>query len=130
MTLNNFRKFRIAITFFVALTVGIAVSINNLFLALAGIVAGMIFMFLVKKRVRGVLVDERIIKISNQAARITYGVVTMVLALASLIFIVIGQSSNEYYLQSLGIIFSYVTLFSVAIYSISYKFLSKKYGDD
>lgn len=126
MQIKSFKKVQIGVSFFMGATVAVAVLIDNLFLALTAVLAGMIFMFLVKRKVKGVMVDERIISLAGKAARITYGIVTMVLAIASLIFVVLGKANGEFYLESLGIIFSYITLFSMAVYSISYRYLSRK----
>ena len=112
---------------FVVLVIGLAISINNVLLAIAGVLIGLLFMWMVKSRVKGVMVDERIENISGQAARATYSIVTMSLALSSLIFIVVSKTPDGYFLQTLGVIFSYITMFSVAVYSIAYWLIGRNY---
>ena len=69
--------------------VAIAATTNNFYLAITGILIGILFMFLVKKGVKEVIVDERIISISGQASRMTYVIVTMFSAILGLFLIVL-----------------------------------------
>ena len=128
MTDKMFRKIKIIIISFVSATVGLAVIENNILLALAGLVIGVLFFMLVRHKTKQVVVDERIKSISGYAARLTYVIVTVLLGLLSLFFILTGSRTGEIYMEALGTILSYITLLSVAIYSMSYKFFEKKYG--
>lgn len=125
---KTFKKVKIIITSFVSVTVGIAVVENNTLLALAGVVIGILFLTLVRSRTKQVLVDERIKSISGYAARLTYMILTALLGLLSIFFISSGGRTDELYMEALGVILSYITLLSVAIYAMSYKFFEKKYG--
>lgn len=129
MNYKQFKRMRLLITSFVSATVAIAVVYNNVVLALAGVVIGILFLFLVRKKTKVVLVDERIKSIAGYAARLTYTILTITVALLSLIFILSARRLNEPNYEMLGIILSYITLFSVALYSLSYKYFSKKYGE-
>ncbi len=131
MNYNQFKRVKILTTSFVSATVAIAVVYNNIILALAGILIGVLFLSLVRKRTKAVLVDERIKEISGQSSRLAYVVLTVTLAILSLVFITIGRKAvpPQAQLETLGITFSYITLLNVALYSISYKYLSRKYGE-
>jgi uncharacterized membrane protein len=129
MNYKQFKRMKALTASFVSATVAIAVTYNNIILALAGVVIGMLFLFLVRKKTKAVLVDERIQSIAGYAARLTYTILTITVAFLSLIFILSGRQFNEPNYEMLGIILSYVTLFSVALYSLSYKYFSKKYGE-
>jgi uncharacterized membrane protein len=128
MKISTFRKVKIMIITFAAATVGIAAVNNNMYLALAGVGIGMLFLILVRRSVKAVTVDERISHISGRAARLTYAIVTTFIAFLSLFFISSGERTGEPYLEALGTILSYVALLSLAIYAMSYKFYSKQYG--
>ena len=130
MNYKNFKRMRILATTFVSVTVAMAVVYNNIILALAGVLIGMLFLFLVKRKTKAVLVDERIQSIGGRAARLTYTILTMTLAFLSLVFILTGRRIGEANYELLGIILSYITLFSLALYSLSYKYFSKKYGEE
>jgi len=128
MNQKKFITFKILISIFVVLTTLIAFSYNNFVLALAGIIIGMLFMFLVRKKTKTIIIDERIELMSGKASKATYGITTMVFAVLSIIFILTGRRTDIIYYQALGFTFSYITLFSIAIYSISYKYYQKFYG--
>ncbi|MDD2646533.1 MAG: DUF2178 domain-containing protein [Patescibacteria group bacterium] len=130
MNYTTFKRIKILITSFVAATVAIAVVYNNLLLALAGVLIGMMFLFLVRKKSKTVLVDERVKLVGGYAARMTYIILTVTTGVLSLIFTSAGQRSSEPNYEILGIVLSYLTLLSVALYSISYKYYSKKYGGE
>lgn len=130
MSYKNFKIARLLITFFLAMTVSIAVSTENVLLAVSAIGIGMILMFLVKKNVKAVLVDEMIKNIAGKSALITYSITVPVLAVLSLIFMFSNLGNEGSYLYNLGIIFSYIALFNMAVYSIAYYYYRKKYGSD
>ncbi len=131
MQYKSFKKINTLVASFVSATVAIAIVSNNIVLALAGISIGLLFIFLMKKTTKAVLVDERIQIISGKAAWFTYRIATVVMAFMSLIFIIVGRKTTppQSSIEMLGITFSYITLFNLALYSISYKYLSKKYGE-
>lgn len=124
MKYNQFKKVKILIVAFIFATVAVALTLGNMILALVGILIGTLFLFLVKRKIKTVLVDERVKSISGYAARLTYVISTIFLAFLSLLFLLRDRG------ESLGIIFSYLVLLNLAIYSMSYKFYIKKYGDD
>jgi uncharacterized membrane protein len=130
MKQNTFKKIKILIITFVSVTVGIAAINNNIYLAFAGVAIGMLFLILVRRTVKAVTVDERVSHISARAARLTYAIVTVLLAFLSLFFISTGQRTGEPYIEALGTILSYIALLSLAIYAMSYKFYSKQYGGE
>jgi len=130
MDYNKFKRMKVLTASFVSATVAIAVVSNNIVLAMAGVLIGMLFLFLVKKRIKAVLVDERIQNIGGQAAHLTYAILTITIGFLSLIFIGTGRRLGEANYEMLGVILSYITLFSLALYSLSYKYFSKKYGEE
>jgi uncharacterized membrane protein len=129
MNYKQFKRMRILTASFVSATVAIAVVYNNVILALAGVFIGMLFLFLVRRKTKAVLVDERIQSIGGRAARLTYTILTITVGFLSLIFIMTGRRTGEANFEMLGVILSYIALFSLALYSLSYKYFSKKYGE-
>ncbi|MBN1258131.1 DUF2178 domain-containing protein [Candidatus Peregrinibacteria bacterium] len=131
MNYKQFKKMKVLTASFVSATVAIAVVYNNIILALAGVLIGMLFLFLVRKKAKAVLVDERIQTISGLAARLAYVILTITIAFLSLVFIMIGRKSvpPQASLEVLGVTLSYIALLSLALYSLSYKFFSNKYGE-
>jgi len=130
MNFKQFKQARIIVGSFIAATVAIAVTTENILLALAAVLIGMIFMVLVRKRTKVILSDERTEKIAGTAARVTYAILTTFIALISLMLIMSGKKTGDAYTESVGTILSLTALLSVAIYAMSYKYFSKHYGDD
>jgi uncharacterized membrane protein len=125
----------IAITaIFIGLIVAIAVNSNSYILASVGIVTGMLFLTLIKSRVK-VLIDERGKTIREKAAQITYAIFAPTIGIGSFLLLMPSHSGlsvfakGEFlYLESLGTILAYLTLFLISLYAISYFFLNRKYG--
>jgi uncharacterized membrane protein len=130
MSYKNFKTARLLITFFLAMTVSIAISTENVLLAVSAIGIGMITMVLIKKNVKAVLVDEMVKNIAGKSALMAYSITVPVLAVLSLVFMFSNLSNEGSYLYNLGMIFSYIALFNMAVYSIAYYYYRKKYGSD
>ncbi|MFA5729955.1 MAG: DUF2178 domain-containing protein [Candidatus Paceibacterota bacterium] len=130
MSYKNFKTARLLITFFLAMTVSIAISTENVLLAVSAIGIGMITMLLIKKKVKAVLVDEMVKNIAGKSALMAYSITVPVLAVLSLVFMFSNLSNEGSYLYNLGMIFSYIALFNMAVYSIAYYYYRKKYGSD
>ena len=130
MSYKSFKIVRILVAFFVAMTVSIAVSTENVLMAVSAIGVGMFTMILVKKNVKAVLVDEMVKNIAGKSALMVYSITVPALALLSLVFMFSNLSNEESYFYSLGVIFSYIALFNMMVYSIAYYYYRKKYGSD
>ncbi len=128
MNYKIFKKLRILTAIFVSILVATAVTLNNFLLALAGVSISVLFLILVKRKTKAVLVDERIKAVSGHAARLTYVTLTIALATLSLVLMLLGRRLGESRLEFLGLTFSYLVLSSMVIYSVAYKYYVKKYG--
>ena len=130
MSYKSFKIVRMFIVFFLAMTVSIAISMENVLLAVSAIGIGMISMLLIKRNVKAVLVDEMVKNIAGKSALIAYSITVPVLAVLSLVFMFSNLSHQGSDLYNLGVIFSYIALFNMAVYSIAYYYYRKKYGSD
>lgn len=130
MNQTQFKWARLVIVALVAMTVSTAVSIANFYLALSGVLIGMLFMWLVRLRYRKVIVDERVNTVSGRAARMSYAITTMTLMVLSMFFIMSGKSSGQIYIEALGVVFGFTVLLAVALYSVSFHYYDKRYGGD
>lgn len=120
MKLKTFRFIRILTTIFIAVTIATAIESKNPLLAISVILIGAIFLLLVRRGAETVLIDERMKSIGGQAARLTFSISTIILALLSVMF---TTSENR---ESLGILLSYIVMFNLVIYSLSYNYYNKK----
>ncbi len=126
MNRKKYNQLRVAITLFVAAMVIIAVIRNAYALAIAGMLTGMLFMAMVRSQA-GIILDEREKIVCEKAAQMLYSIFTPTIGLGALVLLLLAR--NElYYLEFLGIVLAYLTLFLIVLYAISYYFFNRKYG--
>ncbi len=126
MNIKTYRQIRIIVAFFISVIVAIATIRNSYLMAIFGVLTGMMFMILVRSKIK-ITVDERERTIREKAAQMTYAIFTPMLGIAALILTLMPKDVPAD-LQNLGILLSYLTLFLIALYSVSFYFLNKKYG--
>ena len=68
MNLKQFSIIRLILFTLIGVVIVVALVINNLYLALAGLLIGILFVFLVRRKFKKVVLDERVESISGQAA--------------------------------------------------------------
>lgn len=136
MDRKKYRQLRIAVAFFVGITVSIAVTRDSYLLATAGVLAGMVFMSLFRSKTK-IRTDERELAIQEKAARLTYAIFAPTIGIASFFLLLPSKggidifSKGEWiYVESLGMVFAYLILFLIVIYAISYHFFNRRYGGD
>ena len=130
MSYKNFRIVKFLMAMFIAVTVSMAVSLENVLLAVSAVGIGMISMILIKRSVKEVLVDEMVQTIAGKSALMTYSIVIPVLAALSLILMFSDLSNRGSETYNLGINLSYIVLFNMAVYSLAYYYYRNKYGRD
>ncbi len=134
MNRKTYRQLRILVAFFVGMIVSIAVSRDSYLLATAGVLTGMVFMFLVRSKAK-ISTDERELTVQEKAARMTYAIFAPTIGIGTFLLLLPSKggfsvfSNGEWlFIESLGMVFAYLTLFLITIYAISYHFFNKKYG--
>ncbi len=134
MDRKKYNQLRVVVILFVSVIVALAVISNSYLLSAAGVVTGMLFMALVRSKVK-IAIDEREATVREKAAQMTYAIFAPTIGIGAFLLLVPSYSGisvcakGEFtYLESLGMVFAYLTLFLIAIYAISYYFLNRKYG--
>lgn len=134
MNSKRYRQFRAAATLFVAGIVAVSVLLDAYFLAFIGVVTGMLFLILVRSKAK-IKIDEREKTVREKAAQMTYAIFAPTIGIGAFLLLIPSYSGlavfskGEFaYLESLGLILAYLTLFLMAIYAISYYFINKKFG--
>jgi len=119
--------------FFIFIIVILSITLNSYLLAITGVSTGLIFITLVRSKAK-IKIDEREITVREKAAQMTYTIFTPTIGIGAFLILLFASgklptAKNEFhYLESLGVIFAYLTLFLIVLYAISYYFLSRKYG--
>jgi len=130
MTYKQFKAIRLLIMAFIATVVATASVINNFYLAITGVLIGVLFLYLVRIKFKKVMIDERVVSLSGKAARMAYALPTLFLAVLGLFLILSGRGHQDIYTESLGVIFSYIAMLNIAIYAISFRYFNKIYGGE
>jgi len=123
---KTYRKLRIGIAAFVAAAMSIAVTLDNMLLGVASVVIGMISMVVVRSKVKRI-VDEREVMVRQKAAQMTYAIFAPTIGLGSVMLVLLADESS-YILKAMGTVLSYLTLYLIALFSISLVYFNRKYG--
>lgn len=126
MNIKKYRQVRAGMILFVAAIVSIAVTQDSYLLAAIGIITGIIFLSLVRSKTK-ITIDEREKTIREKAAQTTYAIFAPTIGIGSFLLIIMARG-QYLFLQSLGMVFAYLTLYLIGLYAISYYFLNRKYG--
>ncbi len=134
MNRKKYKQLRVIVALFVGAIVGLAVVRDSYLLSIAGVLTGMVFMVLVRSTAK-IRTDERELTIQEKAARMTYAIFAPTIGMAAFFLLLPSKggfsvfSKGEWlYIESLGMIFAYLTLFLIALYAISYHFFSRRLG--
>lgn len=134
MNRKTYKQLRMLVAFFVGIITSIAIAKDSYLLAAAGVFTGMLFMFFVRARVK-INTDERELAVQEKAARMTYLIFTQTLGITAFLLLLpskggwsIFQQGEWLFLESLGLLFAYLTLFLIALYAFAYHFFNHKYG--
>lgn len=134
MNEKKYKQLRVMISLFVSAIVGLAVLRGSYLLSAVGVLTGMIFMVLVRSKVK-IKIDEREETVREKAAQLTYAIFAPTIGIGAFLLLFPSHSGlsvftkgDFVYIESLGMVFAYLTLFLIAIYAISYHYLNRKFG--
>jgi len=125
MTYNKLKFMKIALAFLILLLIVAAFIIGNYYLAFWAFIVGLLFLVVGKAKYKKMLVDERTTALSGLAARLTVLVSVTVMIGFSLLFILVTKRSQDVFMEALAVVFSYVALMQLAVYSLSYYIASR-----
>ncbi len=120
----QYKHIRLLTAMYVSIIVSTSINTQNAWLALFGVLSGMIFLWAVKRKMQVQTSDEMIENIAGKAARTAYGMITVILASLSLLLNITGEPTG--YLTALATILSYLTLSLIALYSLAYYYYQKQ----
>jgi uncharacterized membrane protein len=124
MTQKSFKFVRIITAFFLAIIMAQAVMFNNYILAITAVVSGVAVIYVSKKKVKGVLNDERDYAIAGKAARLSLSIFSVAGAMATLIFMFLRYIDPIYEVISSVLAYSVCAL--LLLYSAIFSFYEKQ----
>ena len=126
MSKERLRFFRMLIVVIMGALIGWSVAIGNAIIPIPVVLCGLILLYLLRKRVKEVIEDERIHKINEKASKLTVQIFGIVTALLGAIFIALGQDGLSNFRQA-GFTLAYSACFLLVIHLILLSYYTKKY---
>lgn len=128
MEREKFKLYGFVITIVVGFVIGLSVFRGEIITAIVAVVVGMILLFMLKSRVKQVIEDERVYRISEKASRRTIQVVGVTIALLGLSILGLSKSG---YLELFEVGYSLTCFATVLlmVYMIFYWYYAKKFGE-
>lgn len=124
MTQKTFKFIRIITAFFLATIMAQAVIFNNYILALMAVISAVAVIFVSKKKVKGVLNDERDYAIAGKAARLSLSIFSVAGTMVTFILISMRNVSPVY--EATGSVLGYSVCSLLLIYSAIFTFYEKQ----
>lgn len=123
---KKLRFFKMLIVMSTGCLIGWSIVIGNAIIPIPAAIGGSVLLYLLRKRVKEVIEDERIHKINEKASTVTLQVFGIVIALLGAILIALSQGGLSDFRQA-GFTLSYSACFLILIYSILYSYYARKY---
>ena len=128
MERKKFKLYWLVITIVIGFVIGLSAFRGEPIIAIVAVVIGMILLYVLKSRVKQVIEDERIYKISEKASRRTIQVVGTTTAVLGLS--ILGLSRSGYLeLAEVGYSLAYFAAVLLMVYMIFYGYYAKKFGE-
>ncbi len=123
--MENYQIFRIIIVAFVAIVVGLSVSVGAVIPAFLAILIGAMLSYLYKKNTSETLEDERMIRISEKSSRMSMTLFSISIALIGLFLITLKENYPDLTQAGYTLCLSAVAL--LILYYIFYGYYIRKY---
>ena len=127
MNIKTYRNWRTAIIILVCVAAAIGVATQNVCTFLAAVGAGILLLFIIRRRVKDVVQDERTYTIAYKAAQMTVFIMGIGMALTGVILVGLNWDNNSG-LRLAGDAFLYGTCALLLVNRIAYIIYSYKYG--
>ncbi len=136
MNRKTYKHLKLFISIFLALIFVLAVSQDNLTLAVVSIVIGMLFMGLARSS-NDVISDEREISIQEKSARLAYAIFAPTIGLGAILLLLpakggfsVFAKGDWLFAEAVGVILAYLSVLLIAIYTASHYYFNHRYGGD
>jgi uncharacterized membrane protein len=126
MSIDRYRQVRTAALLFMVAVVAVSLWFNLLLLAGAGFVTGILFLVLLRPKGSAPF-DERAQIVRDKAAAATYAVFAATIGISAVLLLLFSRR-GYLYLEAVGLVFTCLTLFLIALYAISHYYFDRKYG--
>lgn len=126
MKMNTLRFFRALIVIIMGALIGWSVAIGNAIIPIPVVIVGLLLLYLLRKRVKEVIEDERMHKINEKASKVALQVFGIAIALTGAILIALSQGGLSDFRQA-GFTLAYSVCFLLMIHLALYSYYARKY---
>jgi uncharacterized membrane protein len=119
---------RLGIAVFTLVIMSIAVRLENTLLAVTGVLTGIAFLVIARSQT-GKQIDEREKMVREKAAQMAYAIFAPTIGIGA-VFLILLARGDFYFLEAIGIVLAYLSMFLIALYAISHYYLNRKFGGD
>ena len=126
MSKERLRFYRMLIVVAMGALIGWSVAIGNAIIPIPVVLCGLVLLYLLRKRVKEVIEDERMHKINEKASKVTLQIFGIVTALLGVILIALSQGSWTDFRQA-GFTLAYSACFLLLVHLILYSYYTRKY---
>ena len=127
MSIKTYTAIRILVVAIMATLTVWAVAQGNALIPIPVFIAAMVILLLFRKRVREVVVDERVYSIAEKAAYFAFRVFVIAAAVIGATFVALGQGAVPE-LEPVGFTLAYSVCGLMLIYYIAYIYYNRKYS--
>jgi len=124
MTSKTFVVIRALTAFFLAAVMAQAIIYNNYVLAIVAIVGAVVVIMTSKRKVNGVMVDERVLLVGGNAARASISIFSVIGAGLMFVLMFFREANPNYYIIASVLAYSICAL--LLLYSIIFKYYEKQ----
>jgi len=124
MTIKQYRYYRLIIVMLIAATTSLAVNINNYAIPLIAITAGIVLMTGARRKVKGILADERDYALAGNAARHSLTIFVFILVIGMFGFMALQNNNREF--SSLANLLAYLACTLMLINLAVFRFLKAR----
>jgi uncharacterized membrane protein len=125
MQIGRFRMYKAIITGGLGIAVAIAIVTNTAVIALVAVVAAIVLAFILERSNKEIVRDERISQINGKAASVSFNIMLIVAALASLC-IALFRSQLPENVVFFGAIMGYFVCAALLLHMCFYAYFSRK----
>ncbi len=134
MSIKKYKQIRLATLFFIISILLVSVLFKLYLLTIITVFTGIVFLSFAHTNNQN-YVDEMQLTIQEKATDFTYSIFTPTLAITTFFLLIpthsglsVFSKGDFLFLETLGVIFAYLTLFQIILYSFFFLYLSKKFG--
>ena len=128
MDYKTYKNWRSALVIIIGAVTAASVITGNVYTLISAVLAGMIVIFILQRRVKEVINDERTYAIAYKAARLTMSVVGVSMAIIGAILLALSRDNLSATLAQVGFALEYATCGLLVINLAAYTYYSRKLG--